>query len=204
MILSDIAEITPGYPFRGKVPEQSATGIVAVQMKDVGFAYQINWASCIETELTGKKKPVWLKMGDILVAARGNNNYAALVSGLEGELKSVAAPHFFVLSHYSAKIHPQYLQWFINQAPAQRYFQREAEGTLTKSVRRSVLEKLPIVVPDLKKQEKIVQLYRVICREQVLLKKLTHNADVLMNTIVNDLIKESSQKINPGTYCRDT
>lgn len=193
MILRDFADITVGYPFRGKIPEESGTGIYAVQMKDVISGNLISWARCIETELKGKKKPVWLKMGDVLVAARGNSNYAALVGPEADEVNSVASPHFFVLSNYSSKVSPQYLQWFINQSPSQRYFQREAEGTLTKSIRRTVLENLPIAVPSLEKQEKIVQLYIAMWREQILLKQLTLNAEVLMNTIAKDLLHESNQ-----------
>ncbi|VAW56970.1 hypothetical protein MNBD_GAMMA07-845 [hydrothermal vent metagenome] len=198
MLLRDVADITVGYPFRGKIPEQSGTGIVAVQMKDIGSEYYVNWGNCIETELTGKKKPVWLKLGDILVAARGNSNYAALVAGVVDQLRSVASPHFFVLSNYSDKISPQYLQWFINQTPSQRYFQREAEGTLTKSIRRSVLENLPVAVPSIEKQEKIVQLHMALVHEQIVLRQLTHNAQRMMNTIVNDLIKEANQDNKAG------
>jgi len=193
VILRDFADITVGYPFRGKIPEATGTGIYAVQMKDVISGNLISWARCIETELKGKKKPVWLKMGDVLVAARGNSNYAALVGPEADEVNSVASPHFFVLSNYSPKVSPQYLQWFINQSPSQRYFQREAEGTLTKSIRRAVLENLPIAVPSIEKQEKIVQLYITMLQEQILLKQLTLNAEVLMNTIAKDLLNESNQ-----------
>ena len=193
MVLSDFVEITVGYPFRGKIPEQHGTGIYAVQMKDVISANQIGWATCTETELTGKKKPVWLKVGDVLVVSRGSKNYAALVGSDAERIKAVASPHFFVLSNFSEKVSPQFIQWFINQSPSQNYFQREAEGTLTKSIRRSVLENLPIAVPSIEKQEQIVQLYMTMWQEQVLLKQLTFNSEKLMNTIAKDLLKESKQ-----------
>jgi len=193
VVLSDFVEITVGYPFRGKIPEQHGTGIYAVQMKDVISANQIGWASCVETELQGKKKPAWLKVGDVLVVSRGSKNYAALVGSDAERIKAVASPHFFVLSNFSEKVSPQYIQWFINQSPSQNYFQREAEGTLTKSIRRSVLENLPIAVPSIEKQEQIVQLYMTMWQEQIFLKQLTLNSEKLMSTIAKDLLKESKQ-----------
>ena len=55
--LKQIADINAGYPFRGKIPEVAGSGVVAVQMKDITAQNEIHWASCIHTELTGKREP---------------------------------------------------------------------------------------------------------------------------------------------------
>lgn len=82
MKLKQIATINAGYPFRGKLPEVPGSAVVAVQMKDVSLTEGIRWSDCLETELTGKRKPDYLTTGNILVAARGSNNYAVQVDKL--------------------------------------------------------------------------------------------------------------------------
>jgi hypothetical protein len=213
MILKPITTIDAGYPFRGKIPEVVGSGVVAVQMKDVSLNEGIRWSNCIETELSGKRKPNWLKPGDILFIARGSNNYAVLVTpslpppsqgeeftpspgkgraGVGSCRRAVAAPHFFVLHCQSANLLPEYLVWQLNQAPCQRYFQREAEGTLTKSIRRSVLEATPIVVPPLAKQRSIVQLANSLKQQRQLMEQLIRNNEILMRAIAEDL-QENNQ-----------
>jgi len=151
VVLEEVAVISAGHPFRGKIPEKRG-GVHVVQMRDMSPREGIMWPQCIETELTGKKPPDRLAPGDILFAARGSNNYAALVDDHALSIKAVAAPHFFVIRPQRETLLPEYLTWFLNQAPCQRYFEREAEGTAAKSIRRSALEATPIAVPSLEKQ----------------------------------------------------
>lgn len=61
--------------------------------------------------------------------------------------------------------------WLLNQVPVQRYFEQNAEGTLTKSIRRSVLEETPVVVPPLVKQQAIIAMASTLGEEQRLIKK---------------------------------
>jgi len=77
--LSEIARIYPGHPFRGKIEEFEDSGVLVVQMRDVSPQGRINWSSCIQTALPGRKSPKYLSVGDILVAARGSHNYAVEV-----------------------------------------------------------------------------------------------------------------------------
>ena len=164
---------------------------MAVQMKDVSLTEDIRWSSCTETELTGKREPDYLSVGDILVAARGSHNYAVLVDdslAFTGK-QAVAAPHFFVISLKKKGVLPEFIAWLLNQAPAQRYFEQNAEGTLTKSIRRSVLEDTPVLVPPLAKQQAIVAMAYALREEHKLMQKLISNGESMMNAIVKDLFE---------------
>lgn len=77
--------------------------------------------------------------------------------------------------------------WLLNQAPAQRYFEQNAEGTLTKSIRRSVLEDAPVVVPPLAKQRAIIAMANTLGEEQRLIQRLVNNGERMMGAIANDL-----------------
>ena len=197
MKLKQIATINAGYPFRGKIPEVPGSAMVAVQMKDVSLTEGIRWSDCLETELTGKREPDYLTTGDILVAARGSHNYAVQVDQALATIgkQAVAAPHFFVISLKKKDILPEFLVWLLNQTPAQRYFEQNAEGTLTKSIRRSVLEDVPVVVPPLAKQRTIISMATTLRDEHKLIQKLVSNGERMMSAIAKDLFE--NKEVSP-------
>lgn len=197
MKLKQIATINAGYPFRGKIPEVPGSAVVAVQMKDVSLTEGIRWSDCLETELTGKREPDYLTTGDILVAARGSHNYAVQVDQALATIgkQAVAAPHFFVISLKKKDILPEFLVWLLNQTPAQRYFEQNAEGSLTKSIRRSVLEDAPVVVPPLAKQRAIISMAATLRDEHKLIQKLVSNGERMMSAIAKDLFE--NKEVSP-------
>ncbi len=189
MLLKNIANISAGHPFRGKIPESPGSGIVAVQMKDASSQDGINWAECIETEPSGRRDDC-LQVGDILVAARGSRNYAVLIDDTLTATgrQAVAAPQFFIVRTTAANLLPEYLCWFLNQPPSQRYFELNAEGTLTKAIKRNALEEIPIAVPDLARQQAIVGLANTLQQELRLTEQLRRNGEQLLASIANDLV----------------
>lgn len=193
-ILSEFVKITPGYPFRGKIPEKPEGDAYAVQMKDVSEGGIKFWRDLVRTELSGRRKPDWLKAEDVLFLVRGNKNYAMHLD--EVPLPSVISPHFFLLRvKQGAGLIPAFLAWQINQAPAQRYLDASAEGSVQRSIRKGVLEALPLVVPDLENQRTIVSLVRSARSE----------AETYMELIANrerELKAVASKILNPDTSTR--
>lgn len=189
--LYQIATISAGYPFRGKIPEYPEGNLAVVQMKDSSSEFGVDWMSCLRSEATGKKAPDWLQTGDILVAARGNQNYAVLVDTRHAPLPAVAAPHFYVVRPQSDALIPEFLAWQLNQQPCQRYFELHAEGTLTKSIRRQVLEEALIGLPSLAEQQTILAMARTLQEERQLMQLLQHNGEQMMHAIATRLLEQS-------------
>lgn len=190
MQLKHLATISAGHPFRGKIPESPGSGIVAVQMKDASILSGVTWADCIETEPTGRRDDC-LQVGDILVAARGSRNYAVLIDNTltaTGK-QAIAAPQFFIVRATAPQLLPEYLCWFLNQPPCQRYFELNSEGTLTKAIKRNALDEIPIAVPDLAKQQAIVGLANTLQQELRLIEQLRRNGEQLLASIANDLVR---------------
>jgi restriction endonuclease S subunit len=185
MRLSKYAGIASGHPFRGSIPEKTGSGIRVVQLKDASAQGGIDWSTTFETESESKREPEWLQAGDILFAARGSRNYAVIVGEHAG--KALAAPHFFVIKIKSDQILPEFMMWQLNQTPCRNYFQKESEGSLTKSIRRSVLENTPVTVPSLSKQKQIMQIVKVLEQERCLCQQLIRNGADLMTGIATRL-----------------
>ncbi len=185
--LISISSILVGHPIRGVITETEKAGVFVVQLKDASPDRGIDWSSCIEIELTSKRKPDWIEEGDILFSSRGRNTHAVLVDHMPKEKKIVAAPHFFIIRDLNNNILPAYLAWLLNQPSCQQYFKREAVGSHTKNIRRDVIEDTPVIIPSLQKQKIIINLANTQKQEQEILKQLIHNGEITMNAIANDL-----------------
>ncbi len=187
--LASVCEILPGYPFRGKVPEAEGSDIRVVQIKDVSVELGIRWDGCQTTTLTGKKDPGWLRPGDVLFVAKGNRNFAVSVdhSIEQAAIQAVAAPVFYLLRCHTQLL-PEYLAWWLNQEPSQRYFEQNAEGSQVKSIRRSVLAETPLALPALRQQAALAALQQNLRQQQQTLQQLISNGVQLQRRIANDFL----------------
>lgn len=192
--LTELVKVIPGYPFRGKIDRDPDGDARAVQMKDVSDIGRVEWDELVQTDLKGRRKPDWLQPGDILFLVRGNKNFAVHLD--EVPFPAVISPHFFLLKvKRNAKLLSAFLAWQINQAPAQRYLNASAEGSVQRSIRKGVLEDLPLVVPDLDTQQLVVNYVQSAQSE----------ADAYMELIANrerELRAVASMILNPDTSRR--
>lgn len=193
--LGVLAEFRVGYPFRGAIALVAGGSVPVVQMKDVSAMGAMDWGAVVRTELTGRREPDWLVSGDVLFVARGNHYYAAALEAVPN--RSVCGPHLYHLrlKHGSAVL-PEFLAWQINQPPIQRLLRQAAEGTNQLSIRRAELEALPISVPSLAVQEKIVRLAEAAARERVLLDQLILNRERQLNALAFSLADAAGRPNN--------
>ncbi len=174
--LCDIADIRLGHPFRGTVKQYDNGDVNVVQVRDTEPTGEINQYTMVETVLKTKKQPDWLENGDVLFVAKGAKHYSVLVEQVLE--RTVCSPHFFMVRlkpEFKDVIVPDFLCWQLNQQPAQRYFKATAEGSMYLSIRRQVLENVPIKVLNFKKQKQLAAMHRCAVREQKVLQKLIEN-----------------------------
>jgi restriction endonuclease S subunit len=148
-------------------------------MKDVDLWAGINWDTVVETPPHTTIALDWVKSGDILLISRGLSTYAIYVDQIPFE-RVLAAPHFYLITVQSSLVNPEFLAWQINQKSCQDYLRRTSEGSTTKSIRRDIADNIPVVIPPLDEQEKIVNIYRCIISERLLAKRLIENGERLM------------------------
>lgn len=89
---------------------------------------------------------------------------------------------------------PEFLAWQLNQAPAQKYITQSAEGSLQLSIRRGALEKAPIVIPCLKEQQTVVELYKKAKQEKKVLTALIKNTAQQMQGIAQKILVSDQQE----------
>jgi hypothetical protein len=182
--LGDIADIRSGHPFRGSIEPDINGDVHVVQVRDTNATGEITQDKVIKTTLTSKKNPDWLQSGDILFVAKGAKHFSALVEDLPKQ--TVCSPHFFLVRikpAFKELVTPEFVCWQLNQLPAQRYFQTKAEGSLYLSVRRQILEYVPITMLPIEKQRQLTAMHRCAVKEQKVLQQLIDNRQQQLEAI---------------------
>ena len=186
-MLSAHAEISAGHPFRSRIPATPGSGVVVVQMKDTSYQ-GVDWAHVAETSPV-TASPAWLRDGDILLAARGNQNYAVLVA--DAPKKALAGPHWYVIRPKDNKLLPAFLAWQLNSKPVQERLRLEAAGTHTRNLRRESLTRLEIAVPPLEEQQRIVAFAEAARRERELCEHLMATTERLNEGLARRLLNRN-------------
>jgi restriction endonuclease S subunit len=171
MNLKNLVILMAGHPLRGSIYDTPGGTVAVVQMKDVDPERGINKYQCYRANLTGRKNPDYLMLGDILFVGRGYRIFAVLVD--EDLKQTVASPHFFILRvNPQSPVRSDYLVWYINHTRAQRYFSKHVAGTALPHINRQTLEELPVILPPVQVQEQIVYAHRCRLKEKAILERL--------------------------------
>lgn len=168
MILSELADIQMGYPFRSRLEHEPDGDVAVIQMKDlVGERMDAVPPDLVRVNLAGRAGRYLLRPGDILFRSRGQTNTAVLIAVDLGQAL-IAAP-LMSLRAKSAAVRPDYLAWCINQPASQAYLRTELRGTSVQMISTESLGQLDVVVPSLQRQAAIVELAELGTREQQLM-----------------------------------
>lgn len=187
--IKDIADIQLGYQFRKKIePERDGTYSV-IQIRDIDENQTINQEGLCRVKIDQLSDKYLAHKNDILFLARGHRNFAIPI--MDSVENTIVASHFFILKIKIDNVIPEYLAWFINQAPAQGYLHNLARrGTHMPIIPKSVFENLKIHIPDIATQKKIVKLNSLIDKERTLLNNLRDKRTLLIRSLCLKAAKE--------------
>lgn len=168
--LGNIADVQAGYSFRSRIESLASGAVSVIQMKDLTDENRVCCDELVKVDMEIPKSHHLLKAGDIIFRSRGLvTNSAILLDSLNAAV--LAAPLLRIRCNESV-IMPEYLNWYINQKPAQSYLRSCAEGTALKMISKQSLENLEILVPSLERQQMISVLAELSEREQEIMNKL--------------------------------
>ena len=123
-----------------------------------------------------------LKKGDVLFAAKGTKNFAAWYES--DEIPAVASTSFFVIRLQDKNVLSGYLTWFLNHPSTQQLLKAYARGTSIASISKAVLSELKIPIPDIRKQQSILDIYKLRNKE----KKLKQQIETLREKEIQQLL----------------
>lgn len=186
--LGAVADIKTGFPLRKAAKEALAGDALLVQMKDVAPSGDIKWKNTIKISTDGSRNPDWLKEHDILFVGRGSRFFAVHVDTVKNQ--SLASPHFYVLRSKAAnKVLPEFLAWYLNSSMAQKFYNANQEGSALSYISRKTLISMPIQIPDIETQNKIVNTSKCWNKQQQLLKELIQQKSAYINALLEQTLK---------------
>ncbi|MDF7824783.1 restriction endonuclease subunit S [Pontiellaceae bacterium B12227] len=181
-LLSDIAKIKPGHPFRGKLNEDADGDVAVLQLKDITDSFFIDITNASRVDSSIIKSSYLLQEGSVIFRSRGHTNTCAIHH--DADTPTVCAAPLFSIDVNPLLALPEYVCWFINQQSAQTYFNRNAKGTSVRMIDREALGNLPIPIPPLKKQREITAIAKLADREQRLMDQLREKKKTLLSGIL--------------------
>lgn len=120
-----------------------------------------------------------LRNGDVMFMARGFRNFSVLIKEIPDNV--LAAACFFIVRPRTEKVIPEYLSWYLNQPPVERYLQRHiGRGVNMPVVQRAVLEGVDVPLPPLEIQRKVADLNELMGREMDLVVRLAEKRKMLI------------------------
>ncbi len=167
--LKDIATIRSGHLFRGKIEPDAGGQYQVVQIGNIAPDARLSNGALTRISLPDVKPSQLLEKGDVLFISRGLRKQAvAITRPIEN---AIAISQFFVL-RADKKVLPEYLAWYINQRPAQRYIEEHSTGTSVSLINMEALKLLPIRVLPLASQRRIIKIHQLGLREKELVEAI--------------------------------
>lgn len=191
--ITDIADINIGYQFRSKIELTNEGTHSVIQIRDFDANRNLKTAELSRVKIDKPIEQFHISKGDILFLSRGHRNWAAPIA--EDLKDAIAVSHFFVLKIKSTDVLPEYISWYINQAPAQEYLHSNARhGTHMPLIPMSAFKGLSVEVPPKETQKKIVELSNLMEREKQIVAELEEKRSRLINEACLKAAKSKKEK----------
>lgn len=139
--------------------------------------------------LTNQTQRHLLQPGDILFAAKGTKNFAAVYEEHNGPC--VASSTFLVIrlkEDLKDKVMPDFIAWFINHPSTQKWLKANAIGSALPSISKSVLSELEISIPAIAKQKSILKIDALRLREKQLQNQLINLKDIYVQHLLQNAL----------------
>lgn len=178
--LGEIIGIRSGYPFRGRIKPAPNGAYRIIQIRDIGADAALDLSALVRVNSIDAGPNHLVQQGELLFIARGARRQAVALSEHPGA--AIATGQFFVLTllaDFRGRVLPEYLAWYINQRPAQRYLEENVTGSNLPMIGKEALAGLPVTVPSIGTQHRVVEIDRLNRRAQKLAEEITRKRRLL-------------------------
>jgi restriction endonuclease S subunit len=176
-ILKDVATIRSGYLFRERIKPDTSGQYRVVQVGDVSPDSGFLDSALIRIGMPEVRRSQILETGDVLFISRGPRKHAiAITWPIEN---TIATSQFFVLRP-DERFLPEFLAWYINQRPAQRYIDEHSTGTSASLINLEAMKGLPVEIPPMETQARIARIHQLSLREKELMEAIKNKRRALI------------------------
>jgi len=191
--IAELASVYTGYHFRGSINPKPDGRYAVIQAKDVDDSLSFDPEKLTRVDLGLDAERYLLRSGDVLFLSRGQRPWAMPLSSLVGE--TIAPSSFYVVRTDPNRVRPEYLAWYLNQERTRALLKTMTTGSNIPFVSRAQFEKLPVDVPAISTQDKIISMTKLKDTEQRLLRELAAHRTKLIDTICMELAQRKPSKV---------
>jgi hypothetical protein len=185
MILSEIADIHQGFPFRSRVESEAGGAVAVVQARDLGPDGEVVTDGAVRIRQRPGGAKGLLQPGDVVLQPRGTRFSAAAYT--DPRTTAVAAAPLLILRTEPEMVLPAFLVAFLGSPASQAFLRQAAVGTYVPQVPRQALANLHLDLPDITCQAALVDLVRLERREVELMDRLRDARARLFDLALKDL-----------------
>lgn len=189
--IAEIASVSSGYHFRGGVNHVADGRYAVIQAKDVDDSFHFDRERLVRVNLEADPERYLVRQGDVVFLSRGLRPWALSIAEPIGD--TVVPSSFYILRADPQRVRPEYLAWFLNHPKTQATLGDIAKGSNIPFISMREFGELPLQIPEIKTQDKIVALDRLSQREQYLLRKLSKLRADLIEGICFDIAQEGGE-----------
>ncbi|QQS49316.1 MAG: restriction endonuclease subunit S [Acidobacteriota bacterium] len=187
--LREIAAIRSGYLFRGRLEPDPRGQYRIVQIGDINKdACRLPFDNLTRVDLPDINPNHKIEEGDVLFISRGGRKQA--IAQTEPLENTIATSQIFVIKPDQTVL-PEYLAWYLNQKPAQRYIDEHSTGTNVSLINIESLGGMPVEIPSIERQRQTVELYRLSLREKEIIERIQEKRRILVEEILLKSIRTS-------------
>ena len=186
--LSKISEIWVGYQSREGIRAQADGSFFLLQARDLDKLHQIDWPNLTRFTPSGSTSKSEIRHGDVLFLARGQDNFSFLIS--HDTRNILASNSFYILRAKPQFVLPEFLAWWINQAPAQDFIKLNRSAGTLPFISVSALSQLEVPVPEVEVQQRIGKLDLLRKKEADLISSYLSKKSSLVDAVCLEAISE--------------
>ncbi|NLC31420.1 MAG: hypothetical protein GX765_05215 [Candidatus Moranbacteria bacterium] len=164
--LVNIAEIISGYSFREAIAESKDSNVFVVQAKDTKNNLYITEKDLreIKDSSYGEKSA---KDGDVIMSNKGFFSSTVIKS----KAKIIPSSSVYIIRPNQEKILSEYLAIYLNSKVGQSEIKKFESGGSIKIIPLRDLGSVKVMIPEIERQKKIVELYKNIERQNKILER---------------------------------
>jgi hypothetical protein len=170
--LGEVVAVLPGYALKGRVEPASDGRYQLIQGRHLTPGEPYRYAPEHRLRITPQRpaEPYRVRPGDVLLASRGNLNYAVALLAVP---EPTIAPATFYILRPGPRVDPAYLAWVLEQPPVQAQMaQVRTTGAATPILQRADFKAVRIPLPPLARQACIAAVAALMGQERRLLRQL--------------------------------
>lgn len=187
--LGDIAKINTGLVVKRKEAELSEQVFANYQMLTLKSFEREGWLNKKELDCFDSIEQLDSKYltcnGDVVIRLSYPNKSIAINKNNEG----ILIPSLFAVIRLSDNsILPDYLSIYLNSDEMKEFYSKTVIGSAIQIIKTSLLKEIIVKVPNFETQQKVIELYTLMRKEQVLLEELMEEKIRYNKTVLRKLI----------------